>query len=164
MGPRKPVIIRGESALGSKFGDLDQNPLPTSAPRPAGSNAPLSPSAYQGVGTTGYNSRGDDEYVERSHASPPPVAVGGKINAGAFRKKPANTAPLSPPPPFARPTSGASASDSIRDQYLEEEEARDRENEMREREKERNREREIEREMMARHHVRETPEMEPSTQ
>lgn len=68
-------LIRGESALGSKHGDLYVAGAPTPTP------VATSTGPFQGAGRSGYNSRvgGGDEVSVGSGG-------GGRVNAGAFRR------------------------------------------------------------------------------
>lgn len=128
---RKPIMIRGESALGSKYGDVfvpnraavDGGALNSSNGSSAPLNGSTTPSYLSGAvggggsstaGASGYfrgNTGGDD----RSTGSAEPR----KVNAGAFRRAQpiGGGAGGSGGPQYGATMAGPSQADAIRDQY-----------------------------------------------
>lgn len=114
--PNRPPVIRGESALGSKYGDVY---VPGGGAGASTSNAGHPVGHFQGSGTSGYNSRVNGG--ETSSIGSGAGAEGGRkvVSASAFFRR--------PPPPMSYPShgqeayaangSGPSASDVVRDSY-----------------------------------------------
>lgn len=116
--PVRPSNLRGESALGSKHGDIYVPGANTGGGTAAAANGGAGP--FQGAGTSGYNARtgggGDASSIGSGSG-------GGKANAGAFRRfqAPPRTQFSLPPPQQGDsryPTPGqTSQAATIRDQY-----------------------------------------------
>lgn len=112
---RKPIMIRGESALGSKYGDVfvqgAQGAVTTtpsfSGPTDRGATTPTTSSGYF-RGNTGDDNRSTNSGEPR------------KVNAGAFRRAQpigASGSLAGGAPQFGNTMSGPSQADAIRDLY-----------------------------------------------
>lgn len=120
--PRQPVMIRGESALGSKYGDVfvanraaidGGNLNSTNAPLPSPSGISGGPNAGAHTGgavSSGYFRPGDN--VSQTSAEPR------RVNAGAFRRAPQGPSSLiDGSPRYGNTSAGPSQAEAIRDQY-----------------------------------------------
>ncbi|KAK4702218.1 hypothetical protein P7C70_g4006, partial [Phenoliferia sp. Uapishka_3] len=107
--PSKPGMIRGESALGSKHGDIYV--AGTNGSNNGGLPPPVS-APFQGSGTSGYNSRSGGDSSSITSGS----GAAGRINAGAFRRAPPQPS-YSLPPTQQGDSRYPSQADSIREAY-----------------------------------------------
>jgi hypothetical protein len=106
----KPLMIRGESALGSKYGDIH-----VAGRSDTITNSNVSGGPFLGVGSSGYNSRnasGDGSSIASGER---------KLNAAAFQRRPVPQSQYTLPPTSSsgHAPSYPSPSDAIRDSYRE---------------------------------------------